>query len=165
MLMHHALEVTVTSSFFLVVMVTIWILMHKRQMVEADQEAKTEMPVGMLYGWLSQCVVLSFPYRTLFKWKQRCHGSFSCSTAREIAVLPTGKMGRRIFPPLPKTLLCKTCMTWVRRASGRECSPRQWEWGEQLIACHVQLAHLSSLWCCGTDFEGKEKKREKVRGK
>lgn len=80
--------------------------------MKADREAK-DRKVGRGVVWIPQpapqCVVPSLLYCTLFKGKQRCRGSFFSSTAREIAVLPAGKLGRRIFPPLPKRLLCKTC--------------------------------------------------------
>lgn len=127
---------------------------------------KTDGCVEMLYGHFSQSLnVSSLLYCTLFKGKQRCPGSFSSPSARKIAGLPTPKHGRRILAPLPKSLLCKACLIWVRRASGRECSPRQREWGEQLTACHVQLADHSSLWCRVMDFEGKQKQSQEGKGK
>lgn len=136
----------------LVLVVTIWILTHEKEMVEGRRGDRRQKE--MLDGYFSQPLnVSSLLYCTFFKGKQRCPGSFSSPSARKIAGLLNLKKGRIILTPLSKSLLCKTCLTWVRRASGRECSPRQWEWGEQLTACRVQLTDHSSLWC----FGGKQK--------
>lgn len=56
--MQHAREVTVRSSFFLVVVVTIWILMHRKEMGKRQKG-------DMLYRYLSQPLkVLSLLFST-----------------------------------------------------------------------------------------------------